>query len=115
MAWIGGLFDSLWVIIGLIGFAATFAIGIAILKPRSEKVVALVAKEGVTPAVVEQGREILRIAQFDMAMLFVVVADMVIKPAPENYIVLLVMVVAILISGVLFLRPVFAPAVPQRA
>jgi len=50
-----------------------------------------------------------------MAMLFVVVADMVIKPAPENYIVLLVMVVAILISGVLFLRPVFAPAVPQRA
>ena len=115
MAWIGGLFDSLWVIIGLIGFAATFAIGIAILEPRSEKVVALVAKEGVTPAVVEQGREILRIAQFDMAMLFVVVADMVIKPAFENYIVLLVMVVAILISGVLFLRPVFAPAVPQRA
>lgn len=115
MAFIGGLFGSLFVIIGLIGFAATFGIGIAVLKPRSEKVSALIAKEGVTPAVVEQGREILRIAQFDMAMLFVVVADMVIKPAPENLIVLLVMVLVIVAAGVVFLRPILAPAVPQRA
>ena len=85
------------------------------LTPRSDKVGALIAKEGASPAVVEQSREILRIAQFDMTMLFVVVADMVLKPAPENYIVLLIMALVIVAGGVVFLRPVFAPAVPQRA
>jgi hypothetical protein len=39
----------------------------------------------------------------------------VLKPAPENYIVLLVMALVILAGGVVFLRPVFAPAVAQRA
>lgn len=115
MAWIAGLFGTLWVIIGLVGFIATFGIGIALVKPRSEKVAAVIAEDGATPAAVEQGREILRIAQFDLAMLFVVIADMVIKPAPENYVVLLVMVLAIVAAGVVFLRPVFAPAVAQRA
>jgi len=115
MAWIAGLFGFLWVIIGLIGFLATFGIGIVVLKPRLEKVSAMIAKYGATPAVVEQAREILRIAQFDLAMLFVIIADMVIKPAPENYIVLLVMVLAIIAAGVVFLRPILAPGVPQRA
>jgi hypothetical protein len=115
MAWTLGLFSMLWVIIGLAGFALTFGIGIAVLTPRSDKVGALIAKEGVSPAVIEQSREILRIAQFDMTMLFVVVADMVLKPAPENYIVLLVMALVLLVAGFVFLRPVFAPAVPQRA
>jgi uncharacterized membrane protein len=115
MAWSLELFGMLWVIIGLCGFALTFGIGIAVITPRSDKVGALIAKEGASPAVVEQSREILRIAQFDLVVLFVVVADMVLKPAPENYIVLLVMALVILAAGVVFLRPVFAPAVPQRA
>ena len=115
MAWIAGFFGTLWVIIGLVGFIATFGIGIALLKPRSEKVAAMIAKDGATPAAIEQGRDILRIAQFDLAMLFVVVADMAIKPAPENYIVLIVMALAIVAAGVVFLRPVLAPTVPQRA
>jgi uncharacterized membrane protein len=115
MAWIGGFFGDLWVLIGLFGFAATFGIGLAVLKPRTEKVVATIANDGVTPAVVEQGRKILGIAQFDMAMLFVVVADMVVKPAPENYSVLLIMALAIVAAAVVFLRPVFAKAIPQRA
>src|ERR1700681_4670499 len=50
MAWIAGLFGTLWVIIGLVGFIATFGIGIALVKPRSEKVAAMIAKDGATPA-----------------------------------------------------------------
>jgi hypothetical protein len=103
------MFGLLWVIIGLAGFIATFGIGIAILKPRSDKIAALIAKDGATPAAVEQSREFLRIAQFDLTMMFVIIADMVLKPAPENYIVLLLMVVAIVAAGVVFLRP-FAPS-----
>lgn len=115
MAWSLDLFSLLWVIIGLVGFALTFGIGIAVLTPRSDRVGEMIAKDGVTPAVVEQSREILRIAQFDLTMLFVVVADMVLKPAPENYVVLLVMALVIVAAGLLFLRPVFAPAMLQRA
>src|SRR5262249_8785573 len=115
MAWSLELFGMLWVILGLVGFATTFGMGIAVLTPRSDRGGELLAKEGVTAAAVEQSREILRIAQFDMTMLFVVVADMVLKPAPENYVVLLVMALVIVAAGLVFLRPVFAPAMPQRA
>src|SRR5205823_1989610 len=38
MAWIAGMFGFLWVIIGLAGFLATFGMGIAVLRPRSDKV-----------------------------------------------------------------------------
>ena len=48
-------------------------------------------------------------------MLFVIIADMVIKPAPENYIVLLVMVLVIVAAGVVFLRPLSASAMTKRA
>ena len=40
---------------------------------------------------------------------------MVIEPALENYIVLLIMVLVIVAAGGVFLRPVFPPVVPQRA
>jgi uncharacterized membrane protein len=115
MAWLGDLFGTLWVIIGLVGFLATFGIGITLLKPRSDRVAAMIARDGITPAAIEQSREILRLAQFDMVLLFVIVSDMVIKPAPENFVVLLVMLAAILVGAGAFLRPVFASTAPRPA
>jgi uncharacterized membrane protein len=115
LAWIAGMFGLLWVIIGLAGFVATFGLGIAILKPRSDKLAALIAKDGATPAAVEQSREFLRIAKFDLTMMLVIVADMALKPAPENYFVLLIMALAIVAAAVVFLRPILAPGIPQRA
>ena len=41
--------------------------------------------------------------------------DMVLKPAPADYMLLLVMVAVVVAAAVVFLRPVFAPALPQRA
>jgi uncharacterized membrane protein len=65
MAWMADLFGQLWVIIGLAGFLNSLGSGLAVLKPRTQKVIALIAKDGPTPDVVSQAREIVRIAQFE--------------------------------------------------
>ena len=115
MAWMAGLFGQLWVIIGLAGFLGSLGNGLAVLKPRTQRVIALIAKDGATPDAVSQAREIVRIAQFEVVVLFTVVADMVIKPAQDNYLVLLIMALAIATASIVFLRPVVASAAARQA
>lgn len=103
-------FTEPWIIIGLIGLAATFATGFFLLKPRADKLVALIAKEGYNDDVVRQGREFLTISKFDYLMLFVVVADMVFKPALSDWPLLLVMIAVLVAGAYCFLRQVLMPA-----
>ena len=114
MAWMAGLFGTLWVIIGLVGFLGTLGNGLVVLKPRVQRVIALIARDGATPDAVSQAREILRIAQVEAVVLFAVVADMVIKPAQEDYLMLLIMALPIAIAGIVFLRPMTASAAARR-
>ncbi|MCA0276734.1 MAG: DUF2269 domain-containing protein [Proteobacteria bacterium] len=83
--WVG------WIIIGLAGYAATFLIGTLVFKPTADRMSALIARDGVTPAVLEQGRRILKVARFDYAVMLVIVADMVLKPTPSDVSVLATM------------------------
>jgi uncharacterized membrane protein len=105
-------FAQLWIVIGLIGFAATFITGNFLLRPRAERIAALIAKEGYSDEVVRQGSDLLSISKFDYVMLFVVVADMVYRPTLADPVVLLVMAAALVAGGLYFLRPVL---MPQRA
>jgi uncharacterized membrane protein len=74
-------YDQFWLIFGLIGFAATFLLGIGVLGPRAKRLSVLVAEKGPeapeTQAAISQ---ILTIARFDIAMLLLVIIDMVAKP-----------------------------------
>jgi uncharacterized membrane protein len=97
-------FSDLWVIIGLLGFALTVGTGILVLKPRSDRIGELISKEGISKAVVEQSRELLQIAKFDFVMLFIVAADMVIKPTADNYVTLSVMAIALVVGAIFFQR-----------
>jgi uncharacterized membrane protein len=103
-------FGDLWVLIGLAGFALTFLNGVAVLRPRSDRVKATIDREGPSPAAIEQSRQILRIAQFDFVMLYVIVADMVIKPTSANYITLIIMAIVVVVGAVYFLGRPRAPA-----
>lgn len=96
-------FSDLWVIIGLAGFAATFGMGVLALKPCAERVGMLVGKEGISPMAVAQARRLLSLAKFDFVMLFIIVADMVIKPAAENFAVLAAMALALIVAAMIFL------------
>jgi uncharacterized membrane protein len=70
-----------WIVAGLIGYAVTFVTGIAVLAPLAKKITASVEENGPThPATMALISRILLIARVDVALLFLVIADMVTKP-----------------------------------
>lgn len=91
--WVG--FGDLWIIIGLAGYATTFLIGVLIFQPTAQRMGEMIARDGVTPAALEQGRRILKVARFDYAVMLVVFADMVFKPTLSDVSVLVAMAVVL--------------------
>jgi uncharacterized membrane protein len=70
-----------WIIAGLIGYAITFTTGVGVLAPLARKVVASTEANGVDhPETIALVKRILLIARLDIALLFLVVVDMVVKP-----------------------------------
>jgi len=70
-----------WIVLGLVGYAATFIVGIAILSPLAKKIDASAMEKGPTHAdTLALVDRIMLIARFDVALLLVVVLDMVAKP-----------------------------------
>jgi uncharacterized membrane protein len=70
-----------WIVAGLIGYASTFIVGIAILSPLAKKIDASAEQNGPThPETMALIERIMLIARFDVAVLMLVVLDMVTKP-----------------------------------
>jgi uncharacterized membrane protein len=70
-----------WVTAGLVGFAASFVTGIAVLAPRAKRLDELMKTAGPrAPETQAAIKSILLIARFDMAVLLLVIVDMVVKP-----------------------------------
>jgi uncharacterized membrane protein len=105
VATIGGLWGQAWVVLGLLGFAATFATGMLYFKPTSELISKLNA-EGKAAEARAKGGEMLTVSKFDYVVLFVVVADMVFKPGWGDLIFLALMAVVLVVAGYFFLRPI---------
>jgi uncharacterized membrane protein len=80
--WVG--FSELWIVIGLVGYFTTFSIGMLVFKPTGARMGAMIAKEGVTPAVLAVGQRMMCWARFDYAVMLVIIADMVLKPTLED-------------------------------
>ena len=104
-AWIEWSFADLWIDLGIAGWFSTFVTGNFLIRPRAEKIEATVARTGVTDQAVAIGRQLLNIARFDFLVLFVIVANMVIKPTLADWIVLLVMAAVIVAGAFLFIMP----------
>ena len=100
MSWFWVGFSDLWIIIGLAGFATTFLIGTLIFKPTAERMAAVIARDGITPAALVEGRRILKVARFDYAMMLVIVAAMVLKPTSTDIVVLTGMALVLLVGAV---------------
>jgi uncharacterized membrane protein len=70
-----------WVIVGLIGYAATFVTGIGVLSPLAKKIDELMTEKGPTaPETQAAIQRILLVARIDVGVLLLVIADMVTKP-----------------------------------
>jgi low temperature requirement protein LtrA len=92
-------FDQLRIVLGLLGYAATFLTGVTILRPRGDRIAAMIARDGgMTPGSLAETRRLLALARIDYVVLFLVIADMAIKPTGDDVALLLVMA-AILAAG----------------
>ncbi len=70
-----------WIVVGLLGYAVTFVTGIAVLSPLAKKIAVSAEQNGPTsPVTMALISRILLIARVDVAVLFLVIADMVTKP-----------------------------------
>lgn len=84
-AWTGPGFAQVWVILGLAGSAATFVIGLLIMKPRSEAIAALMADARADQTVIlGKTRDLMTLARLDHLILLLVVASMALKPSPSD-------------------------------
>lgn len=105
-------FSELWVLIGLGGLLAVVVSGVGFLRPRTERILAGARKDGLTPALETTAREILRFVKFDHLVMFLVIADMVLKPGYDDYSVWVPMLMVLLAGAALFLRPAAAAGRP---
>jgi uncharacterized membrane protein len=86
--------DHLWIVLGLVGFAITFVTGLFMLKPESERIHAQIERDGrVTEATLTWIERFLTKARVDSVVLFLVIADMVLKPTGDEVGVLIGMAV----------------------
>ena len=95
-------FDMLWIDIGLAGYAVSFLTGILFLDPEGKRIDAAVREEGpASPRAARYIRRITIVSRIEMAILFAVVADMVIKPTGDDGGVLVGGAVALAVAAVL--------------
>lgn len=93
-------FEYLWLVLGLIGYLATFVTGLFLLKPHGERIHAMIERAGgMTGAARAETRRLLTLARIDSVVLFLVIFDMVVKPTGDDVGVLVAMA-AIVVLGV---------------
>jgi uncharacterized membrane protein len=103
-------FDQLWIVLGLVGFATTFVTGLLILKPRGDAISAIMERDGgMSPEAAARTRELFLLTRIDYAVLFMVVADMALKPSADDAWTLVAMAAVIAIVAALVVRAVRAP------
>ena len=94
---------DLWVILGILGFLATAVTGAAVLGPRAERISEMIDHAGgtYTDAADVEARKLLTLARIDSVVLFLVIADMALKPSGDDVGLLAVMAV-ILVGGIAY-------------
>ncbi len=104
-------FGQLWVVLGLLGFAATFVTGLFIVKPRGDAIGSIMERDGaMSDEAAEKTRELFLITRIDYAVLFMVIADMALKPSADDVWTLVAMAAVIVVVAALVVRAVRAPA-----
>jgi uncharacterized membrane protein len=93
--------DHLWIVLGLVGYLGTFLTGILVMKPGSEKIAAMMERDGMSAEAEIEIRRLLTKARFDTVVLYLVVAVMALKPTGDDT-GILVALAAIMVAGVAY-------------
>jgi uncharacterized membrane protein len=110
-------YSSLWIVIGLAGFAVTFLTGLLFLGPQGGKIGKLIEAEGVeSPAVKAQIRRVLFVSRLDLITLYAIAGNMLVKPTGDDVAVLVAGAVAIVaLSAAVIWTYVRGAEAPQAA
>lgn len=78
-------FDQAWIVLGLLGYAFSFFLGILFLSPESGRIARLIEAHGPTHELVTRRiSRILAVSRFELGVLFAVVLDMTLKPTWDD-------------------------------
>jgi uncharacterized membrane protein len=100
MTWIAWDFHTLWILIGLAGFAISAVYGATVLRQAGNRLSSAVRKYGPESTLaVSEARRLLVMGRFDVILLTVIVADMVFKPDPQSASTLGLMAAVLVIGG----------------
>ena len=107
-------FSNLWIEIGWIGWIAFFGVGFLFIRPQGEKMKNVVGQYGPTSVEAQRHRRRLGVvSRVQLLALFLIVADMVLKPTTDDVwtlVILAAILVAAAILGWLSLRRISGPA-----
>jgi len=110
-------FDDVWILIGLAGWIASFGAGILFLKPQGERMKDVVSQYGPSSLEVRRhARRLSVVSRVQLLALFLVVADMVLKPTTEDpwtLVVLAAILVVAAVMGALSLRRLPLEPLPE--
>ncbi len=112
-------FDQLWIVLGLVGYAISFLVGILFIEPEGKRIHAAMEAHGPeSPQAAFHVRRINVVSRMELVVLYLVIAVMALKPTGDDTGTLIVMAAVVLVTlalGVPRLRaapqtPVAAPA-----
>ena len=103
-------FDQLWIVLGLAGFATTLITGVFLFLPRARAIKRAHRREdGMSAEAAAAIRELFLLTRIDYAVLFMVVADMALKPTGDDVWPLVGMAAVILVVPALVVRGLRSP------
>ena len=108
-------FDQLWIVLGLVGIAATIFTGLTIITPRTAEIAELMGRDGMTAEVAGRINQLLTLGRIDLVVLYLVVADMAIKPTGDDVGVLVAMALIALGAVAFFTSQAKAAGAPTVA
>jgi uncharacterized membrane protein len=96
--------DQLWVLLGLVGFAATFLTGILVLSPLAKGIAAELSRDGMNDSVARSIGSMFTKMRIDYVIIGLVIADMTLKPSSDDVFTLVLMAAVLIGAIVLVLR-----------
>lgn len=117
MTWIAWDFQTLWILIGLAGFAISAVYGATAIRQASNRLSSAIRKYGPESTLATaEAQRLLVVGRFDTILLTVIVADMVFKPDPGSVPTLALMTVSLIVGGVMTWRGAqsVAASLPHR-
>jgi uncharacterized membrane protein len=97
-------FGDLWVVLGLVGFAATFLTGVLLIEPQSGRIAATIEREGMSEAARAGIRRMFALQWIDYTVIALVFAAMALKPTSDDTGTLVAMAVVLVVVVALSLR-----------